>query len=366
MTARLFTPLALRDVTIPNRIVVAPMCQYSAVEGTVGDWHLMHLGHLALAGPGLLIIEATGVESQGRITPDCTGLYSDENEAAFARIIAYCRSISDTRIGIQLNHAGRKGSTMAPWLGGGPLATDKGAWVPDAPSPVPYLPDWAPPAELDHAGLARIRDAFVQATRRASRLGLDLIELHVAHGYLLHQFLSPLTNTRTDEYGGDLEGRMRFPLDVFDAVRAAFPVDRPVTVRLSATDWIDGGWDMAQSLIFIEALKDRSCDLIDVTSGGLRQDQSIQVGPGYQTRFAAEIRQKIGIPVMAVGQITHAVQAETIVSTDQADCVALARGMLWDPRWVWKAALELGAEIALPPPYARCNPALRAKPFVKR
>lgn len=366
MTSRLFSPFALRDTVLQNRIVVAPMCQYSAVEGSVGDWHLMHLGHLALAGPGLLIIEATGVEPQGRITPDCTGLYSDHNEAAFARVVDYCRSISNSRIGIQLSHSGRKGSTTAPWLGGGPLSAKQGAWLPDAPSAIPYLPNWEIPTELDKAGLHRVRDAFVQATRRAARLDLDLIEIHAAHGYLLHQFLSPLTNKREDEYGTDLKGRMKFPLEVFEAVREVFPAGRPVTVRITATDWIGGGWDMSQALEFTKALKSRGCDLVHVTSGGLRQDQEIDVGPGYQTEFASVLRREAEIPVMAVGQITQPSQAETIVKTGQADCIAMARGMLWDPRWIWKAAVELGAEIELPAPYARCNPALRATPFVKR
>ena len=366
MVSYLFSPFTLRELELSNRIVVAPMCQYSANEGTVGDWHLMHLGHLALAGPGLLIIEATGGSPTGRITPACTGLYSDENEAAFARVIALCREISASPIGIQLNHAGRKGSTRAPWLDGGPLAETEGAWLPSAPSAVPYLPHWETPVALDADGLDNVRNDFVQATRRAARLGLELVELHVAHGYLLHQFLSPLSNRRKDRYGGDLEGRMRFPLEVFDAVRAVFPADRPLTVRLSATDWVDGGWDLAQSVVFAQELKALGCDLIHVTSGGLAQEQKIITGPGYQTEFAAHIRRKAGIPVMAVGQITTPVQAETIVRSGQADLVALARGLLWDPRWVWKAALECGAEIELPPPYARANPALRATPFVKR
>ncbi len=366
MTSHLFSPFRLRGLELANRIVVAPMCQYSATDGVVGDWHLMHLGHLALAAPGLLLIEATGVEPQGRISPNCTGLYSDACEQAFARVVEFCREISPTPIGIQLGHAGRKGSTTAPWLGGQPLGPDEDPWVPDAPSAVPYLEHWETPTALDAAGLARVRDAFADAARRAARLDLDIIEVHAAHGYLLHQFLSPLSNRRDDAYGGDLEARMRFPLEVFDAVRDVFPDDKPVIVRLSATDWVDGGWDMEQSVAFSEALKARGCDAIHVTSGGLSQDQAIEVGPGYQTGFAAEIGRQTGMPVIAVGQITEPVQAETIVKTGQADLVALARGMLWDPRWVWKAALELGAEIELPAPYARCNPALRAKPFVKR
>lgn len=362
----LFSPFRLREVTFPNRVTVAPMCQYSATDGTPGDWHLMHLGHLALGGAGLLICEATGVSAEGRITPDCTGLYSDQNETAFARITAFCRTLGPLKLGIQLGHSGRKGSTRAPWLDGGPLTQAEGAWEPPAPSAVPYLDGWAPPRALDAVGLGSVKADFVQAAERAARIGFDLVELHAAHGYLLHQFLSPITNRRSDDYGGSLEGRMRFPLEVFAAVRAVFPAERPVTVRLSATDWIDGGWDVAQSEVFCKALKALGCDLVHVTSGGLDQRQEIATGPGYQVEMAARLREAAGVPVMAVGQITDPIQAETIVRTGQADMVALARGMLWDPRWVWKAAVTLGAELELPAPYARANPALRAKPFVKR
>jgi 2,4-dienoyl-CoA reductase-like NADH-dependent reductase (Old Yellow Enzyme family) len=365
MPSHLFSPFTLRGTTFANRVVVAPMCQYSANDGSIGDWHLMHLGQFALAGPGLLMVEATGVEPTGRITLGCTGLYSDANEAAFARVFAFCRSVGGAKLGIQLGHAGRKGSTVAPWQGGG-LIEGPAAWTTEAPSPVPYLDGWPPPRPLDPAGMARIRAAFAQAARRAARLDADYLEIHAAHGYLLHQFLSPLSNRRDDAYGGTLENRMRFPLECFAAARAAFPADRPVGVRLSATDWLDGGWDLEQSVAFAQALKAEGCDVIHVSSGGLRQDQRIATGPGYQTGFAAAIRRRAALPTIAVGEITEPLQAETIVRTGQADLVALARGLLWDPRWVWKAALALGAELELPAPYARCNPALRAKPFVKR
>jgi NADPH2 dehydrogenase len=365
MTARLFTALALRSVVLANRIVVAPMCQYAAVDGVPGDWHLMHLGHLALQGPGLLIAEATGVEPAGRITPGCTGLWSDAQEAAFARILAFCRSVSGARLGIQLAHSGRKGSTTAPWLGGGPLA-GPAAWQTEGSSALAYLPGWAAPRALDAAGLVRICDAFAAAACRAVRAGFDLVELHAAHGYLLHQFLSPLANRREDAWGGSRERRMRFPLEVFSAVRGAVPPDRPVGVRISATDWVAGGADLEDAIAFALELRSAGCDLLHVTSGGLTQDQKIVTGPGYQTGFAAELRRATGLPVIAVGQITEPLQAETILATGQADMVALARGMLWEPRWVWKAALALGAEAELPPQYARAHPALRAKPFVKR
>lgn len=363
MTARLFRPLLLRGMRMPNRIAVAPMCQYSAQAGVPGDWHLMHLGHLALGGAGLVIVEATGVEPEGRITPACTGLYSDECEAGFARILAFLRTVTAAPVAIQLSHSGRKGSTRPPWEGGGPLGEAEGAWQTEAPSPLPYLPGWQPPRALDEAGLSRIRAAFADAATRAARAGFDMIELHCAHGYLIHQFLSPLTNRRPDAWGRD---RMRFPLELFAAVRAAFPADRPVTARISATDWIEGGATLSDAIRFAHALREAGCDMVHVTSGGLSQDQRITTGPGYQTGFAAAIRAATGMPVMAVGQITEPVQAETILASGQADAVALARAMLWDPRWVWKAALALDAEIALPPPYARANPALRARPFVTR
>jgi 2,4-dienoyl-CoA reductase-like NADH-dependent reductase (Old Yellow Enzyme family) len=365
MSAQLFTPFQLGGITLPNRVVVSPMCQYAAIDGVPGQWHLAHLGQFAMSGPGTVFVEATGVEPNGRITPGCTGLYDDACEEAFATIVAFMKSIADVRIGIQLSHSGRKGSTVAPWEGGG-LIEGEGAWVTDAPSAVPYLPGWPEPRAMDEAALERVRDAFVDSAQRADRARFDLIELHVAHGYLLHQFLSPITNKRDDRYGGSVENRMRYPLEVFDAVRKVLPADKPIMVRVTATDWIEGGWDMEDSLAFAQALKDAGCEMVDVTSGGLDQRQKITTGPGYQVGFAETVRREVGIPVMAVGQITEPRQAETIIATGQADLVALARGMLWDPRWTWKAALELGAEIALPAPYARCNPALAATPFVKR
>ncbi len=366
MASRLFSPLALGGVVLPNRVVVAPMCQYSAEHGVPGDWHLVHLGQFALGGPGLILAEATAVSPEGRITPGCTGLYSDACEAGFARIVAFCRSVGEGKLGIQLSHSGRKGSTVAPWLGGGRLEPDGGGWPTEAPSALPYLPGWPAPRALDADGLGRVRDAFAAAAARAGRAGFDLVELHAAHGYLLHQFLSPLTNLRTDAYGGSLENRMRFPLEVFAAVRAAFPADRPVIVRISATDWIEGGWDPAQSVALARALKALGCAAIHVSSGGLDQRQRLTVGPGYQVGFAAAMRGGADLPVIAVGQITDPVQAETILATGQADAVALARGMLWDPRWTWRAAVALGEELRIPAPYARANPALRGKPFVTR
>ena len=365
MATTLFSPLKLRDLTITNRVTVAPMCQYSAVDGVPQDWHLVHLGQFAFSGPGLIFIEATGVEPQGRITLGCTGLYNDATEQAFSRIIDFIKSVADVAVGIQLGHAGRKGSTVEPWEGGG-MIEGNGAWHPQAPSAVPYLPGWPAPDPMSNDNLCRVKQAFGAAPRRAHRGGFDTIQVHVAHGYLLHQFLSPITNKRSDQYGGDLQSRMRYPLEIFEAVRGAFPSEKPVMVRLSATDWIDGGWDIGQSIEFCRALKDLGCDMVDVSSGGLDQAQQIITGPGYQTDLSQRIRSEAGIATMTVGQITDPIQAETILRTEQADMVALARGMLWDPRWTWKAAVALDQEISLPAPYARCNPKMRATPFVSR
>ena len=365
MASRLFSPLPLRGLMVANRIVVSPMCQYMAVAGVPGDWHFVHLGQFAQSGPGLIVVEATGVEPEGRITPSCTGLWSDAQADAFARIITFVRSVGASRIGIQLSHSGRKGSTVAPWHGGGRVM-DQSGWQTESASAVPYLDGWPEPTAMDRAAIDRVTAAFAAAARRAVRAGFELIELHAAHGYLLHQFLSPLTNRRTDEYGGSLEARMRFPLSVFRAVRSAIPDDMPVTVRLSCTDWIPGGWDIPDALAFARVLREAGCDMIVASSGGLDQRQKIATGPGYHTGFAARIRAEVGIATMAVGQITEPAQAETILATGQADMVALARAMLWNPRWAFHAAAALGDEILLPKPYARANPALRVKAFVTR
>jgi 2,4-dienoyl-CoA reductase-like NADH-dependent reductase (Old Yellow Enzyme family) len=359
MTAAvLFEPLSLGSLTLPNRTVIAPMCQYSAQDGSATDWHLIHLGHLALSGAGLLILEATAVERQGRITPGCLGLYVDENEAALARVLAGVRAHSPMPLAIQLAHAGRKASSRVPWEGGAQMPLGQaGAWRAVAPSALAHIDGEDTPQALDDAGLARVRDAFAQAARRAARLGLQGIELHAAHGYLIHQFLSPIANARSDEYGGSLANRMRFPLDVFDAVRAAFPAERPVWVRLSATDWVEGsGWDIDDAIVFAQALKARGCAAIHVSSGGVSPRQKIALAPGYQVGFASRIKQATGLPTIAVGLITEAQQAEDIVSSGQADAVALARAMLYDPRWPWHAAAQLGAQVSAPPQYWRSQP----------
>jgi 2,4-dienoyl-CoA reductase-like NADH-dependent reductase (Old Yellow Enzyme family) len=354
----LFTPLNVGPLTLPNRIVIAPMCQYSAQDGSATDWHLIHLGHLALSGGGLLILEATAVERDGRITPGCLGLYSDANEAALARVLDAVRAHSPMPLAIQLAHAGRKASSRVPWEGGAQIPLGQaGAWRAVAPSALAHLDGEDVPQALDDAGLARVRDAFVAAARRAARLGLQGIEIHAAHGYLLHQFLSPMANARGDAYGGSLAKRMRFPLEVFSAVRAAFPAERPVWVRLSATDWVDGsGWDVDDAIAFALALKERGCAAIHVSSGGVSPQQKIPLAPGYQVGAAARIKQATALPTIAVGLITEAQQAEAIIASGQADAVALARAMLYDPRWPWHAAAALGAQVNAPPQYWRSQP----------
>ncbi len=353
----LFSPYQIGSLRLKNRIVIAPMCQYSAVDGAATDWHLMHLGHLALSGAALLIIEATAVEAIGRITPGCLGLWSDATEAALKRVLQAVRAHSRLPIAIQLGHAGRKGSSHVPWDGGMLIPPDQpGGWRPVAPSALPQLDGEAPPQALDDAGLQRILGAFVDAARRAHRLGLDAIELHAAHGYLLHQFLSPISNVRSDAYGGSLENRMRFPLQVFEAVRAAVPASMPVGLRLSATDWVDGGWDPAQSLVLARALQARGLSFLHVSSGGVSPQQKIPIGPGFQVGLAETLRRETGLPTIAVGLITDAEQAEAIVASGQADLVALARAMLFDPRWPWHAAAQLGATVEAPPQYWRSQP----------
>ena len=352
----LFSPLSIGPLSLKNRIVIAPMCQYSADEGSATDWHMIHLGHLALSGAGLLVIEATAVEPQGRITPADLGLWSDANETALARVLKAVRTYSRIPVSIQLAHAGRKASCDLPWNGGKWLPREKGGWQTVAPSPVPFEPDEPAPLALDESGLQRVRDAFVAAAKRAERLGLDAIELHSAHGYLLHEFLSPLSNQRQDAYGGSLENRLRFPLEIFDAVRAAFPKGKPVGVRISASDWVQGGWDVEQSVIYAQELEKRGSAYIHISSGGLSPEQKIALGPGYQVAFSRRIKQSVTMPVIAVGLITEPEQAEQILVEGEADFIALARAMLYDPRWPWHAAAHFGAQVDAPPQYLRSQP----------
>ena len=359
----LFSPIELRSLKLSNRIMVSPMCQYSAIDGSANDWHFTHINMLALSGAAMFCIEATHVEAIGRITPGCLGLYDDATEAALVPILAAARKHSRAAIAMQLAHAGRKGSSHRPWDGGQQIPLGEGGWQTVAPSAVPHKEGEAAPTELDEAGLVRIRDAFVAAARRAERLGIDALELHGAHGYLMHQFLSPISNRRTDRYGGSFDNRIRYPLEVFDAVRAVFPERKPVGIRLSATDWIEGGWDLAQTIEFVRELQKRDVDWIDVSSGGVSPLQKIPLGPGYQVPFAQAVKEATGVTTMAVGLITEPKQAEQIVASGKADMVALARGMLYDPRWGWHAAAELGGQVDAPPQYWRSQPSTQKALF---
>jgi 2,4-dienoyl-CoA reductase-like NADH-dependent reductase (Old Yellow Enzyme family) len=355
--SHLFTPLNLGTLTLENRIIIAPMCQYSADEGSATDWHTIHLGSLSLSGAGLLILEATAVSPEARISPTDLGLYSDDNEAALARVLAAIRHHSKMPVAIQLGHAGRKASSRAPWDGGTQiLPTEPNGWQTLAPSAIPHGASEHAPVALDHAGLAKIIEDFIAAAKRAEKLGFQGIELHAAHGYLLHQFLSPLSNHRTDQYGGSLENRLRFPLEIFDHVRAALPKNFPLWVRVSATDWVENGWDLESTIAFAKALESRGAAAIHVSSGGLSPDQKIPLEPGYQVPFAAAIKAAISIPTIAVGLITEPAQAETILAENQADAIALARAMLYDPHWPWHAAAELGAQVTAPKQYWRSQP----------
>lgn len=362
--SHLFSPITLRDMTVNNRLVVAPMCQYLSQDGNAEDWHLMHLGQLAMGAGGLVFTEATHVSPEGRITPKCLGLWSDDNERTLKRVIDFCKTHGVAKMGVQLAHAGRKGSNRPPLKGAGPLPADEGAWQTLGPSEVAYG-DWPAPRALDDDGLAMVKDQFVTATERSARIGFDTVQLHAAHGYLMHQFLSPLSNVRNDRYGGSIEGRMQFPLEVFDACRAVWPESKPMGVRVSASDWVEGGLTVAEVVEFCKALKDKGCDYIDVSSGGNSPSQKITLGPGYQVPFAEQVKREVGIAVMAVGLITGPHQAEEIVASGKADFVAIARGAMDNPRWAWHAARALGVETEYPDQYVRCRPDLwRAAPAV--
>jgi NADPH2 dehydrogenase len=352
----LFSPFQLGNLTLANRIVVSPMCQYSAQDGSATGWHMHHLGSLAAGNAGLVMIEATAVEPAGRISADDLGLYSDDNETALGRVLEICRRFGNSPIGIQLAHAGRKASVQPPWRGGGPLKPGEGAWQTVAPSAVPFAEGWPAPQALDRDGLARIRDAFVAAAGRAARLGIDVAELHAAHGYLMHEFLSPLANRRDDEYGGTWENRMRFPLEVAAALRDVWPKDRPLGARITGSDWLEGALGVADAVAFARELKALGYDYVCVSSGGIVPTAPIKLGPGYQVPFAARVRAEAGIATRAVGLIVEPRQAESIIRDGKADLVALARAFLYDPRWVWHAAEKLGAELTYLPQYQRAQP----------
>ena len=346
--------------------MVSPMCQYSAVDGSMNDWHFTHLGMLSNSGAALLCFEMTDVEPIGRITPGCSGLYTDANEAALRRVVEFCRVNGQAKLAIQLAHAGRKASTAPPWDARKMLQPAEGGWQPVAPSAIPMGEGELVPHALSRGEIKALVAKFADSVRRAERIGFDAIELHAAHGYLMHEFLSPLSNRRDDEYGGSLANRMRFPLEVVAAMRAVWPADKPLGVRVSSTDWMEGGWDIEQTVALARELKELGCDWIDCSSGGLMKNQVIPVRAGYQVPFSERIRKDARIVTIAIGMITEARQAENIVAEGKADLVALARGFLWDPRWAWHAAMELGATPRIPQQYLRARPVTRADVFGER
>lgn len=354
--SKLFSPISLGQQTLQNRVIIPPMCQYSAVEGKPTAWHTMHYGSLSHSGASLLIFEATAVCPEGRLSPYDLGLWDDETESAMGKLIKAIRQYSSMPLAVQLVHAGRKASMPAPWEQEAYITPEQGGWKTVAPSSIAFNPHYDTPKELTLAEIDTIINQFAEAAKRADHAGFDMIELHGAHGYLIHQFLSPLSNKRTDQYGGSLENRMRFALEVFEAVRKVFPIEKAVGMRISATDWVKGGWDLEQSLALSAALKDLGCSFIHVSTGGLHVEQKIPVGPNYQVPYAEAIKQQIGMPTIAVGLITEATQAEAIVATEQADMVAIGRGMLYNPHWPWQIAAELGAQVIAPPQYLRCQP----------
>jgi 2,4-dienoyl-CoA reductase-like NADH-dependent reductase (Old Yellow Enzyme family) len=342
-------------LSLANRTVIAPMCQYSAHEGQASDWHLMHWGNLLNSGAGMLIIEATGVTPQARITPLCLGLWDDATAAALDDKLNRARRLAPHMpVCIQLAHAGRKGSSAAPWQGGQLLDPAHGGWATQGPSAIPQLPQEKPPSTLSLTDIANIKEAFVQAAKRAAAIGIDAIELHGAHGYLIHQFLSPIANQRTDAYGGNFEGRTRFPKEVFQAVRAVF--QGTLGMRISASDWVEGGWTPEETADFALQLKQAGADFVHISSGGVSPQQKIALGPEYQVPFAKLVKQKTNMPTMTVGLITTPQQAEDIVARGDADLVAMARAFLYKPRWVWEAAAALNGHVQASPQYWRCMP----------
>lgn len=362
----LFSPLAMNGLTLPNRIVIPPMDQYSAADGIAAEWHYMHYGHLAVSGAGLLIMEATAVEAEGRISPYDLGLWNDAQEEALKKLLAFIRKFSRMPLAVQLGHAGRKASSARPWDGRGALSPEEGGWEVCAPSALHYDPSSPEPAPLTVEDIRRLTQSFADAAKRAHRAGYDAVELHAAHGYLLHQFLSPLANTRDDAYGGSLENRMRFPLEVFKAARTAFPTDKPMGVRVSGSDFAEGGWDVEECAVFAKALEAIGCSYIHVSGGGLSPNQKISLAPGYQVGMAARIKQATSMPVIAVGLITEPELAAGIVATGQADMVAIGRAILYDPRWPWHAAARLGVSLhESPKQYLRCEPRIFKGLFVQ-
>lgn len=358
----LFSPLLLKSMSLTNRVFVAPMCQYSGVNGEIGDWHWQHLGSLAVGGAGAMTIEATAVAPEGRITSGCLGLYNDDQEVGLAVLLAYLHRLSPIRTGVQLNHAGRKASCHKPSCGGGGLAVADGGWDILGPSPIAFGKNRGTPRELDEAGMARIAAAFADSARRADHAGVDYLELHMAHGYLLHSFLSPVSNRRADAFGGCLQNRMRFPLEVVARVRAAWPESKPLGVRLNCRDWHEGGLEFEDTLAVCEALKACGVDFVCISAGAIAEGVKIPAAPGYLVDYAARVKAETGLTTRVVGLLDDCSLAEDVVASARADCVAIGRGMLFDPRWALKAARQLGANLPFPDQYMLCGPHYWAGP----
>lgn len=357
MTSALFQPLELRGLTLQNRIVVAPMCQYSADDGNATDWHMIHLGQLALSGAGLAFAEATAASPDGRITPQCLGLWSDETEAALTRVVSACHAHGVTPLGIQVGHAGRKASAHPPGKGGGPLDVDsEEAWQTIAPSALPFADGWPTPKAMDRADMDRVIEGLAETAKRSVRAGFKAVEMHCAHGYLFSSFLSPLANKRNDAYGGDMAGRMKFPLEAFEAMRAAMPDDAPLGVRMNGVDWDDRGLSIEDAVAFAKALTPLGCDFFDISGGGNSPVARPDLAPGYQAGHAEAVETATGVPTMAVGMIRDPKLAESLIASGKVSMVALARGLLYEPKWPWRAAFELGEETPMPIQHARGFP----------
>ena len=358
MSSALFSPYKLAGLELANRIVVSPMCQYSGDDGCANDWHLMHLGMLANSGAALVVVEATHVERSGRITHGCLGLYNDDNEAALARVMQSARRAGTAKFGIQIAHSGRKGSAQRPWEGPTALKAGSDPWETMAASPIPFGDGWHTPREVTEADMERVRNAFVASTQRALRIGFDAIELHMAHGYLAHGFMSPVSNKRTDQYGGSLANRLRFPLSIARAVRAVVPKHIPLGARITGSDWRPDGLTDNDAVAIARALKEEGLDFICISSGGITADTRNPTTPGYNVPIAARVKKEVGVPTRTVGLIVKPEHAEEIIAKGEADMVSMARCFLDDPHWGWHAAKALGAEVARPPQYQRAGPKL--------
>ena len=363
MASALFSPITMRGLTLANRTAVSPMCQYNSTDGTANDWHLMHIGNFAMGGWGVVIAEMTNVNMVGRITHKCATLCTDENEKALKRVVDFARQYGISKLGLQVGHAGRKGSTKPPAAGASPLKAEEGAWETVAPSAIPYGADWHVPRAMTVDEMKSTLNDYINTVKRAERIGYDLLELHSAHGYLLHQFLSRLSNQRTDEYGGSLQKRMRYPLEVFEAVRKAWPSDKPLGIRVSAVDWVEGGTTIEDTVAFAKELKALGCDYMDVSSGQLDARQKIPFAPHFNAPFAERVRKESGLATMLIGLVTGAREAEDLISSGKTDMVALARGAMYDPRWPIHAAMELGVEPPFPPRLMPAHPKMRPMIF---